>query len=298
MDRFTSMSVFVKAVEFGSFASTADAFEITGPMVGKHIKALEERLGTRLLHRTTRRQGLTEFGKAYYERCKLILAEMDAADALAENETSELRGRLRVTMPIHFGRMCAAPVLLELARRFPALELDLAFSDHLSDLTEDGFDLAIRTGGLADRSDYLTRRLSTQRMIVVASPDYLETNGVPKQLGDLERHATLAYRRSGRVPPWLFPRQGGSPVRIMPNARWRFGDLDAIAAAAVAGMGLAWLPSWLVRERLKNGQLVKVLDDEGHFPYEVHALWVRTPYLPARIRAAIDELVKMLPGLM
>src|SRR6478752_5974251 len=125
MDRLTSMTVFVKAVDLGSFAAAATALGLSGPMVGKHIRFLEERLGVSLLNRTTRRQSLTDFGRAYYDRCRLILAETAAADALAADQLAEPRGRLRVTMPAHFGRRCVLPVLLDLARRHSGLELEL-----------------------------------------------------------------------------------------------------------------------------------------------------------------------------
>ncbi|TIV10320.1 MAG: LysR family transcriptional regulator, partial [Mesorhizobium sp.] len=127
MDRLTSMAVFVKTVDLGSFAAAAAALDLSGPMVGKHVRFLEERLGVRLINRTTRRQSLTDFGRAYYERCRLVLAEAEAADALAADQLSEPRGKLRVIMPVHFGRRCVAPILLELAQRYPALELDLSF---------------------------------------------------------------------------------------------------------------------------------------------------------------------------
>ncbi|TIY06350.1 MAG: LysR family transcriptional regulator, partial [Mesorhizobium sp.] len=134
MDRLTSMAVFVKTVDLGSFAAAAAALDLSGPMVGKHVRFLEERLGVRLINRTTRRQSLTDFGRAYYERCRLVLAEAEAADALAADQLSEPRGKLRVIMPVHFGRRCVAPILLELAQRYPALELDLSFSDPIADL--------------------------------------------------------------------------------------------------------------------------------------------------------------------
>ncbi|WP_287322196.1 LysR substrate-binding domain-containing protein, partial [Mesorhizobium sp.] len=188
MDRLTSMAVFVKTVDLGSFAATAAALDLSGPMVGKHVRFLEERLGVRLINRTTRRQSLTDFGRAYYERCRMVLAEAEAADALAADQLSEPRGKLRVIMPVHFGRRCVAPILLELAHRYPALELDLSFSDPIADLAEDGCDLAIRTGNLEDQAGVMARRVARQRMVVCASPSYLEMHGQPR-LNDTARTA-------------------------------------------------------------------------------------------------------------
>lgn len=298
MDRLTSMAVFVRAVDLGSFAAAAAALGLSAPMVGKHVRFLEERLGVRLLNRTTRRQSLTEFGLAYYERCRAVLAEAEAADALAADQLGEPRGRLRVAMSVLFGRRCVMPILLDLARRHPRLELDLSFADSFVDLAEGGYDLAIRTGELQDAANLMTRRLARQRMIVCAAPSYLEAHGSPVQLADLAEHDALIYRWSGRVRPWLFPREDGAPVEVVPQHRLRFDDLEAIADAAVLGMGLAWLPSWLVRERLKAGALVELLPNEGRLPYDVHALWLQTPHLPPKVRVAIDALAADLPGLM
>jgi DNA-binding transcriptional LysR family regulator len=292
------MAVFVKAVDLGSFAAAAAALDLSGPMVGKHVRSLEERLGVRLLNRTTRRQSLTDFGRAYYERCRIVLTEADAADALAADQLSEPRGRLRVTMPVLFGRHCVTPILLDLARRHPMLELDLSFGDRVTDLAEDGHDLAVRTGVLEDKGGLIARRVARQRMIVCASPAYLDLHGRPATLEDIARHHGIIYRRSGRIPPWLFPRDGQPPLEIIPVNRLRLDDLDAIADAAVAGMGLAWLPSWLVRERLGTGALIRLFPDQPEFLYDCHALWLPTPHLPLRVRLAIDALAASLPGFM
>lgn len=299
MDRLTSMAVFVKAVDLGSFAAAAAALDLSGPMVGKHVRFLEERLGVRLINRTTRRQNLTDFGRAYYERCRMVLAEAEAADTLAADQLSEPRGKLRVIMPVHFGRRCVAPILLELARQYPALELDLSFSDPIADLAEDGCDLAIRTGNLEDQAGVMARRVARQRMVVCASPSYLEMHGSPRQIEDLGGHQAIIYRRWGRiVQPWLFPRNGQPAAEVMPVSRLRLDDLDAIADAAAAGMGLAWLPYWLVRERIQTGALVVLLPEQPGFLYDVYALWLQTPHLPLKVRLAVDALAATLPKLM
>lgn len=298
MDRLTSMAVFVKAVDLGSFAAAADAFEISGPMVGKHVRFLEGRLGVRLLNRTTRRQSLTDAGQAYYERCRAVLVEAEAADAIVANELSEPRGRLRVTMPALLGRHCIAPLLMKLARKYPHLELDLSFGDPIADIIEAGYDLAIRTGDLDDQSGLTTRRIASQRMVVCGARAYLRANGKPKTLDDLAAHQAIIYRRSGRVRPWLFPQAGQPPREIMPSGRLRLDDMDAIADAATQGMGLAWLPYWLVRERLNTGALVSLFGGEPEFLYDCHALWPRSPRMPPKVRAAVDILAAALPKLM
>ncbi|WP_095198933.1 LysR family transcriptional regulator [Mesorhizobium carmichaelinearum] len=299
MDRLESMAVFVKAVDLGSFAAAAIALDLSGPMVGKHVRFLEERLGVRLINRTTRRQSLTDFGRAYYERCRVVLTEAEAADALAADQLSEPRGKLRVTMPAHFGRHCVTPVLLNLARQYPMLELDLSLTDRFADLAEDGFDLAIRTGDLDDKAGVIARRVARQGMVVCAAPSYLGLHGEPQRIEDLADHQAIVYRRLGQaVQPWLSPREGQAAQEIMPSGRLRLDDLDAIADAAVGGMGLAWLPWWLVRERIRAGALVALLPDQPRYLYDCHAVWLQTPHLPLKVRLAVDALAATLPKLM
>lgn len=298
MDRLASMAVFMKAVDLGSFAAAAAALGMSGPMVGKHIRALEDRLGVRLLNRTTRRQSLTEAGRAYYERCRVVLAEAEAADALAAEQSGEPAGRLRVTMPVHFGRYCVAPILLRLAGQHPRLELDLSFNDRFVDLANNEFDLAIRTGELKSHGGLVARRLASQRMIVCASAPYIDAHGEPRSIEELAGHRAVVYRRQGSVRPWLFPRDDGPPAEVLPRHRLRFDDLDAIADAAASGAGIAWLPGWLVHERLRSGRLVRLLPNEPEYPYEVSALWLQTPRLPSKLRAAVDALAQELPKLM
>ncbi|MBB4867015.1 DNA-binding transcriptional LysR family regulator [Pseudomonas nitritireducens] len=298
MDRLTSMAVFVRAVDLGSFAAAAQDLEMSAPMVGKHVRFLEERLGAQLLVRSTRRQSLTEAGRIYYERCRALLADAEAADILAAGEVAEPRGRLRVAMPVHFGRHCVAPVLLQLAQRFTHLELDLRFSDRLTDLAEEQIDLAIRTGEPEPRAGVIARRIGRQRMMLCAAPAYLEEQGRPPGIDELAGHRLLVYHRSGRINPWLFPREGQPPTEFAPNSRLRFDDLAAIADAAKQGLGIAWLPSWLVGDAIHAGELEELLAQQSGFPYDVYATWLQTSQLPRKVRLAIDALIEAIPGLV
>lgn len=298
MDRLHSMAVFVRVAELGSFAAAAEELDMSPTMVGKHIRFLEQRLRVQLINRTTRRQALTEFARSYYERCRTILAEADAADALAADQLHALHGRLRVTAPVHFGRHCVLPVILALARDYPGLDMEISFSDRLIDLAEDGYDLAIRTGTPAPGQGVNVRHLASQAMAVCAAPAYLADKGRPATLAELEAHAGLAYRRTGPAPPWLFPADGGRPLEVRPPHRLSFDDLDAIADAATAGAGIAWVPRWLVRERIRSGQLVELFAEQSGYPYEVHALWLQTPHVARRLRVLVDALASALPGMM
>ncbi|MBO9558436.1 MAG: LysR family transcriptional regulator [Caulobacter sp.] len=297
-ERLSGIAAFVEAVEVGGFAPAAARLGLTRSAVGKTIARLEARLGVRLFHRTTRSQSLTEDGQMFYERCVRALAELEAAEAALESGRAEPAGRLRVTAPVIFGRHCVAPVLLDLVRRHPTLELDLSFSDRPADLIEDGFDLAIRNGRLPDQAGLIGRRVAGQRMTVCASPAYLDRHGRPQRLEDIAGQLAILYGRGDRSRRWLFPMPGGTTREVTPASRIRFDDLEAIAEAAVAGLGLAWLPCWLVREAVASGRLERVLTDLPGLVFDTHLIWPQAPHLPLRVRAAIDALAAELPKMM
>jgi DNA-binding transcriptional LysR family regulator len=293
-DRLSGIAAFVQAVDSGSFAAAAERLRLTRSAVGKSIARLENRLGVRLFHRTTRQLNLTEDGQAYYERCVRALAELDAGSAALNSGKSEPRGRLRVTAPALFGRYCVAPVLLELARDYPDLSIDMSFSDRVVDLVEEGFDMAVRVGTLPDSASLAARRLGAQRMAICAAPSYLEQWGHPADFDDLHAHRALAYSRAGQVVPWRI-RHNGETRELRVNSRTCFDDLQVIADAAVAGAGLAWLPCWLVGPHLRAGHLTLVMDSERVLAADIHAVWPKARYLPAKIRVAVDALVSKVP---
>jgi len=295
-DRLNGVSVFVEAVEADSFSAAAQRLNLSRSAVGKTIARLEDRLGTRLFHRTTRSQTLTEDGQTFYERCLRALEELRAGEAMLESGRKEVAGRLRVSMPVLFGRRCVSPILLKLAAEHPKLELDLNFTDSRVDILEDGFDLAIRNGPLGEWPGLMTRRLAHQRMTVCASPDYLRIHGEPKAREDLLEHHAILYARSGRIRSWLFPVEGRPDAEILPRSRMRFDDLEMIADAGVAGLGLVWLPCWLVQQRVRDGSLVRLFENERRLSFDCHAVWPQTPHLPLRVRLAIDALAAGLPA--
>jgi len=295
-ETLSGVDVFVAAAETGSFAAAAERLRLTRSAVAKAVARVEARLGARLFHRTTRRQSLTEDGQAYYERCVRALAELRAGQAALETGRREVAGRLRVSAPVLFGRRCVAPVLARYAGLHPNLELDLSLSDRLVDLVEDGFDLAIRNGAIGDGAGLMTRTIALQRMTICASPAYLAARGAPQSIDELSSHRAVAYGRAGQAKPWLFPMQNGEIVEASPPSRLRFDDLDVIADAAEAGFGLAWLPCWLIRGRVRAGALVVVLEEAPRLVLKTNALWPQTPQLPLRVRLAIDALAAALPG--
>jgi DNA-binding transcriptional LysR family regulator len=297
-DRLTGVAAFVEAVDAGGFAAAAQRLNLSRSAVGKTIARLEERLGARLFHRTTRSQSLTEDGQIFYERCLRALGEIRDGEAMLDSGRREVSGRLRVSMPALFGRYCVAPLLTKLAIQHPRLELDLNFTDRRVDLIEDGYDLAIRNGVLESDVNLITRRIAQQRMTLCASPAYLRERGTPLTIAALRDHDAVIYARAGQPRPWLFPIADGTPIEVMPRSRFRFDALDAIADATIAGIGLAWLPCWLVAEPVRRGDLVRVLTDNPGLVFDVHALWPRSPHLPLRVRTAIDALAANLSRVM
>lgn len=297
-DTLKDIPVFVASVEAGSFAQAAVRLHFSRSAVGKSIARLEERLGVRLFHRTTRSQRLTDNGALFYERCLRALEEIRGAESQLETGKHQVNGRLRVAVPVLFGRQCIAPLLIELAQEHPGLELEMSFSDRVVDLVEEGFDMAVRNGALADSSMLVARRLGEHRMVLCAAPDYLLKNGQPQTVDDLRQHTAINYTRAGRVLPWQLMDYDGTSRTFIPRSSLNMDDLQAICDAALAGHGLAWLPCWMVIKEIQQGDLVPLLKQAPDVRFDVHAVWQQTPHLPLRVRIAIDMLVKRLPAVM
>ena len=297
-DTLKDIPVFVASVEAGSFAQAAVRLHLSRSAVGKSIARLEERLGVRLFHRTTRSQRLTDNGALFYERCLRALEEIRGAESQLETGKHQVSGRLRVAVPVLFGRQCIAPLLIELAQEHPGLELEMSFSDRIVDLVEEGFDMAVRNGTLADSAVLVARRLGVHRMVLCAAPDYLIKNGQPQSVDDLRQYTAINYTRAGRVLPWQLMDYDGTSRTFIPRSSLNMDDLQAICDAALAGHGLAWLPCWMVIKEIQQGDLVPLLKQAPDVRFDVHAVWQQTPHLPLRVRIAIDMLVKRLPAVM
>lgn len=294
----TGIAVFVEAVEAGSFALAAKRLNLSRSAAGKSVARLESRLGVRLFQRTTRQQNLTEDGQAFYESCVRALSELEAGRAALDRGRREPRGRLRITGPVLFGRHCVAPVLVQLTQRHPQLEVEMAFSDHVTDLVDERFDLAVRVGALADSTSLAARRLGTQRMAIYGAPSYLAGRGRPMNAKDFERHDGIVYSRLGYGKRWRVADADGSLHDLNVKARLHLDDVQAILDAAVAGAGLAWLPCWLAAIQVHAGALELVVDSDRIPAFEIHAVWPRANYLPSKTRAAIDALMAEIPALM
>ena len=297
-DTLKDIPVFVASVEAGSFAQAAVRLHLSRSAVGKSIARLEERLGVRLFHRTTRSQRLTDNGALFYERCLRALEEIRGAESQLETGKHQVSGRLRVAMPVLFGRQCIAPLLIELAQEHPGLELEMSFSDRIVDLVEEGFDMAVRNGTLADSAVLVARRLGVHRMVLCAAPDYLIKNGQPQSVDDLRQYTAINYTRAGRVLPWQLMDYDGTSRTFIPRSSLNMDDLQAICDAALAGHGIAWLPCWMVIKEIHQGNLVPLFKQAPDVRFDVHVVWQQTPHLPLRVRIAIDMLVKRLPAVM
>ncbi|WP_227449415.1 MULTISPECIES: LysR family transcriptional regulator [Pseudomonas] len=295
---FDGVQLFVEVVEAGGFAKAGDRLSLTRSAVGKSIARLEERLGVQLFKRTTRTQCITEDGQQYYERCLRAIDELRAGEIMLETGRREVVGKLRVSLPVLFGRYCVAPILLKFARDHPGLELELSFSDRQIDLVSDGFDLAVRSGALGNGATLRARRLVSQPKLLCASPSYLDQRGTPESVADLSSHELLPYCRNGQALPWRLPEANGALVEVSVSPRVRLDDLEMVAEAAVADMGIAWLPYWLVRARIQRGELIEMWGDRPRAEMECNVVWPDAQHLPLRSRLVIDLLAAELPKIL
>ncbi|MER1587802.1 LysR family transcriptional regulator, partial [Enterobacter hormaechei] len=258
-----SIPVFVAAAESSSFSQAAEKIHVTRSAVAKTISRLEERLGVTLFNRTTRSQSLTDEGSLYYESCRRALNEIQLAEDILESGKLQASGKLRVSVPVLLGHLCISPLLSALAKEHPKLELEISFSDRQVDLSEEGFDLAVRIGTLADSSSLMARKLASHTMVFCASPDYLRQAGEPASSDELKQHAAVAYIHSGRILKWQIRNEKGEIAEINPLSRIMMDDMQAVKDIAITGGGIAWLPYWLVREQLISGSLKEILKDRS-----------------------------------
>ena len=290
-ERFNGIRAFVQAADAGSFTLAGERLGLSKSAVGKSIAQLEERLGVRLFRRTTRSLSLTDEGQVYYESCVRALTELKDAEALLASRGQAPSGRLRIDLPVVFGRRCVVPVLLGLASRYPELRLDVSFNNRRVDPIEEGFDLVVRIGHLEDSAGLVARRIGVQTMVVCGAPSYLQSRGRPNVVDDLSSHDCIIYNRSGRSNPWLFGGPDGDVRPHLVQGRFQFGSGDVIADAVLSGFGLAQLPTWLISEHLKSGDLEAVLTESSCEGWPIHALWPQVRHLAPKVRVVVDELV-------
>ncbi|PCE23570.1 LysR family transcriptional regulator [Paraburkholderia acidicola] len=292
LDRLLSMSVFVCAADRRSFAAAAEIFGISPTMVGKHVRFLEERVGAKLLNRTTRQQSLTEVGRLYYERCRQVLADADAADACADEMRAAPRGVLKVHAPVSFGSQRLVPALARYLRRYPGVDVDLTLADRPIDWVEKGYDAAIQIGDLAD-SGLVARELKRYRMWLCAAPVYLAEAGLPQTAADLSAHNCLGFSYWQKKNIWRLSR-GELTESVPVKGRLTVNNGQALRTAAIVGLGIIMQPEVLVEDDVAAGRLIRLLPDYELPSRPVHLLYLADRRLTLKLRSFIDFVVESL----
>ncbi|MEO7109560.1 MAG: LysR family transcriptional regulator [Polyangiaceae bacterium] len=289
-----AMVIFARVVETRSFTAAARALDTTTSAVSKRIAKLEERLGARLIERTTRRVSPTDAGVAFYERCARILAEIDDAEVAVARFGSEPRGTLRASVPVIFGELYIAPLIPDFAARFPDVRLDISLSDRLVNMLEEGIDMSVRITSMHD-SSLVARKLASASGVVVASPAYLKKNGTPKTPSDLSAHECIRYSLISAQRDWRFHVRGRD-ISIPVRSRLQMNHGGAIREAAIAGLGLARMPHFAVAHALRDGLLVTVLDEFVQSDLGVFAVYPAGKQPRPTVRAFTDFLAAKLPA--
>lgn len=262
MDRLTSMQAFVAAAETGSYVTAASRLDMSSQMVAKHVAFLEARLGSRLINRTTRRQSLTELGERYLERCRVVLAEADAADAMASEAITQPRGRLRISAPLNYGAPSFMSFIQSYMNDHPLVAVELVLSDSYVDVTEDSFEAVFRVGHVLNEASTLTSRvLRPYKLIPCASPAYLAGRTYPQVPADLTGHSCISYLFMDRrhQAEWTIVSDQGERTKVAIDGRLRVNDMRASITAALGGFGIVMAAEETVQDHLRSGELVRVL---------------------------------------
>lgn len=289
MDRLLSMSVFTRAVETGSFSAAGEALRMSSQLVGKHVQMLEQHLGVRLINRTTRRQHLTEAGLAFYERVKIILAEVEAAEGMAAMSGGTPRGRLRINAPVSFGVHALSKHLPEYLAAYPEISIDMSLSNRYVDLIDEGFDVAFRVGELSD-SGLIARALAPYRLRLCAAPSYLAGRPSIRHPNDLTQHECLGFSYTELRTRWTFEGPEGE-ITVPVSGKLMVDSGEALLMAARAGMGILLQPCELVREDLAIGSLVQILPEYPIPTRPFHLLYAPDRRMTPKLRSFIDFAV-------
>ncbi len=295
MDRVTAVALFARIVESGSFSKAAAEFGITQPTATKAVAAMEQRLGARLLHRTTRGVSPTEVGALYYDRCKAIASEIEAADNLATLMQAGVGGTLRISTSVAFGRRVLVPLAMRYMREHPSLTVDLSFEDRYVNMVEQGVDLAVRMGRLAD-STLGARWLGRNPWVMAAAPSYLKAHGTPKQPSDLAQHACLIYSTVQGDDRWMLTGPDGAEQVVPVRGPLRSNNLSAVLAAAREGLGVAILPWYVARESVADATIRPILERFALPTQEIHAVFPSPKLVPGKVSSFIEHLRAALDG--
>jgi DNA-binding transcriptional LysR family regulator len=289
MDRLTTLAVFVKVVDAQSFAGAARDLGLSPAMVSKHVQTLEAQLGARLLNRTTRRLSLTEIGRGYYERARQILADLEEADRAASDLQATPRGVLKVNAPFSFGIRHVASAIAAYLAAYPDVTVDVSLNDRYIDLLAEGVDVALRIGRLAD-SSLIARRLVPIRMVLAAAPAYIARHGQPSAPKDLTGHVCLLYTYAATADEWRFTGPDGRDEVVRVSGRLLANNGDILRTAAVDGLGIALLPSFIAGEHVRSGELVRLLPGFAAPEGALYAVYPPGRHLSPKLRSFIDFL--------
>ena len=280
---------FAETAKLGNFAAASRELGVAPSTLAKSVARLEEGLGVKLFHRTTRQVRLTPDGERLYQRCQRVLAEVEELQADAAGTSGKVSGLLKIDAPIVWGMRKLVPMLAQLTRAHPGLQLDLRLNDGYVDLIRDGIDLAVRVGRLQD-STLVGRRIDWQEMVLCASPEYVAERGAPRRLEDLQRHVAIVFRMpsTGRNRPWQFARRGGEMVEVNPMSRVRINDGQGIVMALCEGMGMCQLPEYMVADELASGRLVELLPSLRPPALPISLVYPSARLVPARVRVALE----------
>ncbi len=295
MDRLRAFEVFVAVVAKNGFARAGAALSTSPANVTRYIGELESVLGTRLINRHSRKLSLTESGEALYQRARAILEDVAEAEAVTTAATLQPRGRLRINAPLSFGVLHLAPLWPKFTRRYPEVELEIALIDRVVDIVEEGFDLAVRisrTGSTA----HVARKLASSRNIVCAAPAYLRKHGRPKTPAELASHACVGYTYAATADEWNFTDDAGQDHAVNVSCVMHTNNGDTARAAALAGLGIIWQPTFLIGEDLRAGRLVPLLPGYRMPDIDVLAVYPTRRYLSAKVRVMIDFLASAFHG--
>ncbi|RFO95840.1 LysR family transcriptional regulator [Rhodoferax lacus] len=292
MDKFLEMKTFAAVVDGGSFVQAADALAMSKPAVSRHVAELEQRLGVRLLQRTTRKLSLTEEGRLFYGRCKTVLADVEVAEEEITAQSVAVKGLIKVNVPVSFGLLELAPLWPDFMAKYPEVELDITLADRIVDLVEEGYDLAVRIARLPN-STLVSRKLASTRLVLCASPGYLRRHGKPKHPSELTAHAVLSYSLLASGDQWSFEGPEG-PVVVTVKPVLRTNSGDTCIAAARKHKGVVLQPSFMVNADLQSGALVELMPDYRAITFDIFAVYPTRQYVSPKVRALIDFLARAL----
>ena len=291
MDRLDSERMFVAVLDTGSFSAAAQRLGTSSGQASKLISKLETALGVQLIKRTTRALSPTEVGYAYYERIKGLLQDFDALDASVRNASGAPTGRIRLTAPMSFGMLQLTPVLLEFAKTFPDIQIDVSFSDRIVNLVDEGFDIGVRIGKPLD-STLIARRLCDARVVLVAAPAYIQEQGAPEHPRDLSAHSCIVDTNFREPFVWRFlASSDGETQPVSITGRLQFSNGEACLQAASAGLGVAHVPTFIAGPSIRDGRVQQLLAKFEDRPLGIYAVYPPARHLAIKVRALVDYLV-------